>query len=175
MDAQIPQLLQLNGGALLAAAGVAGALAAAAGGRWGGLSSESAGAGRSEDSLSFDHPRLSLCRISPAAMALVTSPHSNPANFLPFLPSPSADLLRVALAGQGLANCLLFLYYWRTIHAWSLPLELATNGLALALPAADLLSRGYSLQARGCLWVCACFHLWEQRDQVLRFPDAATS
>ncbi|PSC77049.1 phosphatidylglycerol phosphatidylinositol transfer [Micractinium conductrix] len=58
-----------------------------------------------------------------------------------------ADLLRLALAGQSLASVLLFVYYYRLIPAYVWPLELAAEGAVLALPAADLLSRGFSLGA----------------------------
>lgn len=56
--------------------------------------------------------------------------------------SHPADLLKLALAGHGLANTLLFLYYPATVRTILLPLELAVNGAACALPALDLLTRG---------------------------------
>lgn len=54
--------------------------------------------------------------------------------------------MRLALAGQGLANTLLCLYYWRSIQPLNMILELAANGAFMALPAADLLARGYDLR-----------------------------
>ncbi|KAL4425601.1 hypothetical protein ABPG75_009617 [Micractinium tetrahymenae] len=54
----------------------------------------------------------------------------------------SADLAKLALLGQGLANALTFAYYSNTIHRLNLPAELVVNGACALLPAMDLLSTG---------------------------------
>lgn len=56
---------------------------------------------------------------------------------------------------QGLTNIGLFLFYARSIPALNWPFELATNGAAALLPAADLASRGFNFAVRGLLWGCA--------------------
>ncbi|KAL4858821.1 hypothetical protein ACK3TF_001211 [Chlorella vulgaris] len=54
----------------------------------------------------------------------------------------NTDLLKLAMAGQGVAVTLCVIYYCRTITRSLLPLELATAALLAALPAADLVTGG---------------------------------
>jgi hypothetical protein len=57
--------------------------------------------------------------------------------------------LKLALAGQGLANTLLFAYYFRSITPLMWPVEMMINSAMLALPALDLSARGNMRVSRG--------------------------
>lgn len=141
LDDQHAQLLQLNGGALLVAAAAAAALALAGVGA-GGLGPGSSGAlpflRTVAEEMSACQPQAGAhCCGGPGWLNLAT----------PLAPAPPADLLRLALAGQGLANALTFFHYGWSFRSLLLPLELAVNAATFAVPAADL-ARGAGLRVR---------------------------
>jgi hypothetical protein len=158
LDDQHDQLLQLNGGALLVAAATAAALALAGRGAadGGGLGRGSSGAVLA-CYLSVCESPVSIRQLSPmpAAKRLGVADASRAP--CPFLP---ADLLRLALAGQGLANALTFLYYGWSFRSFMLPLELVVNGAAFAVPAADLMQgAGLRVRAPRRLGSCVATHV----------------
>lgn len=140
LDAQHAQLLQLNAGALAAAAGVAAALAAAARGAWSRVDPAVAGTWHGTATGSTPASAWGCCRLA----ARCPGARSTPAD-----PRACAtDLLRMALTAQGLANVALFAGARRIIPALFWPLELAVNSATALLPGLDLLARGYDLAVR---------------------------
>lgn len=65
-------------------------------------------------------------------------------------PPNSADLAKLGLLGQGLANALTFAYYSATLSRLNLPVELVVNGACALLPGLDLLATGgHRVRRRG--------------------------
>ena len=172
--------MQLNGGALLVATAAAAALAVGPG--RGGLGAASAGASAAAllpaEAVSGWQLLGGCCPSGSAATCpwpccCPTSQHyTQRYNLRRRLPAPlaPADLLKLALAGQGLANTLLFVYYLRSITPLLWPIEMLINGAMLALPALDLSARGNMRVGGLCAAKCsigsetpACFGAWQLR------------
>lgn len=158
IDAQHTILLRLLGGASFVGAGAAAAIASGSWGRDSGSSAGGAGraagaqlqclqhsgsllklGGRSRGGSQLpgkqDEPRCTQAHLCLAHQAWHTGARC------PALPRP-ADLAKLALLGQGLANALTFAYYSASLRWLNLPAEVVVNGACALLPALDLLSTG---------------------------------